>query len=532
MSQTAPVENHNQNVLTKEIKMNFKLKNLVAATITGSILMSAGMNAMADGTFDLIQALITKGVLTEEEGLALMKSTENDKQTTKRNSITPAFKDGLVFESGDKAMSMKIGGRIHTDYRYFDRNVDSSAVTTGGVTNAQNESSTFDIRRARIELTGRFYDAYDFQVSADLASPSNGNTTSILDQAWFNVSYWREAQLRIGQFKSPMNLEKMTSSNNIDFQERAFANQLAPNEDRGVMLWGIPRDGYTYALAVMSGEGAKNRNDADVRVDDVELVGRGTVNFAQIMGNKDAVYHLGASASHTNLTSATGNGYLSGTSAVRTEARGINFFNVPVINTGATAGIDKEIERTRYGIEGAAAYNQFKVQSEWIRNSFSGETGTTAANKVGFDKDIDAWYVEALWLITGEHYADFYKDGTWGAVKPNANFDVYKENSPGAWEIGLRYSKFDASDFNNFTTQVASSAANGNLGVTQISVNNATATNTLEADSWTLGLKFIPTPNTRFMLNYIDTSFDTPILLGTKLEDKERAITARAQWNF
>ncbi len=512
--------------------MNHKLKKLVAATITGSILMGAGVNAMADGTFDLIQALIAKGVLTEEEGLALMKSTENDKQTTKKNSIAPAFKDGLVFESGDKTMSMKIGGRIHTDYRYFDRNVDSKAVTAGGVTNAANEASTFDIRRARIELSGRFYDAYDFLVSADLASPSNGNTSSILDQAWFNVSYWREAQLRIGQFKAPMNLEKMTSSNNIDFQERAFANQLAPNEDRGAMLWGIPKDGFTYALAVTTGEGAKNRNDADPRVDNVEFVGRGTANIAEIMGNKNAVFHVGASASYTELSAATGNGYLSGTGAVRTEARGINFFNVPVINTGATAGIDKAIERTRYGLEGAAAYNQFKVQSEWIRNNFNGDTGTSAANKVGFDKNIDAWYVEALWLITGEHYADFYKEGAWSTIKPNANFDVYKEGSPGAWELGLRYSKFDASDYKNFTNQVAQNAANGNLGVGLISVKNATATNTLEADSWTVGLKFIPTPNTRFMLNYIDTSFDTPILLGTKLEDKERAITARAQWNF
>jgi phosphate-selective porin OprO/OprP len=511
--------------------MNIKLRKLVAATVAGTALMCFGINAMADGTFDLIQALIAKGVLTEEEGLALMKSTENDKQNTKKNTISTNFKDGLVFESGDKNVSMKIGGRMHGDYRYFDRDI-SSKTNTAGTTNAANESDTFDIRRARIELSGRFYDSYDFLVSADLASPSNGNTSSILDQAWFNVSYWREAQLRFGQFKAPMNLEKMTSSNNIDFQERSFDNQLAANEDRGVMLWGVPKDGYTYALAVTSGEGAKNRNDADPRVDKVEFVGRGTANFAEIMGNKNAVYHVGASASYTELSAATGNGYLSGTGAVRTEARGINFFNMPVINTANVNGIDKAIERTRYGVEGAFAYNQFKVQSEWIRNNFNGDTGTTAANKVGFDKDVDAWYLEALWLITGEHYADFYKEGAWGTIKPNANFDVYKEGSPGAWELGIRYSKFDASDFKNFTTQVAQNAANKNLGVTRITANTADAANTLEADSWTLGLKFIPTPNTRFMVNYIDTKFDTPILIGTKLKDEERAITARAQWNF
>ena len=60
--------------------MNFKLRNIVAATLAGTALMGFGTSAMADSTFDLVQALVAKGILTEEEALPLLKGRENDIQ--------------------------------------------------------------------------------------------------------------------------------------------------------------------------------------------------------------------------------------------------------------------------------------------------------------------------------------------------------------------------------------------------------------------------------------------------------------------
>jgi len=45
-------------------------------------------------------------------------------------------------------------------------------------------------------------------------------------------------------------------------------------------------------------------------------------------------------------------------------------------------------------------------------------------------------------------------------------------------------------------------------------------------------LKWILNANSRIMLDYAYTSFDNPIQISNKYEDSERAITARAQWNF
>lgn len=474
-----------------------KLKTIIA----GLFLASTALTAQADSTDDIINALMAKGVLTEEEGALLQKGRSQEK-VTKDKQMTAKFKDGVTFSDAAGDNSISIGGRLHTDYRSFANNQPDDVATVP--TNSANETDTFDVRRARIEVKGKFAGSYDFLLSTDLAGASAGNTTSYLDQAYVNYTYSKPLQFRFGQFKMPMNLEKVTSSNNTDFVERALVNQLAANEDRGIMVHGVV-PGYTYAAAISNGEGAKNRNDADPRVDSVEYVGRGTVNFAEIMGDKNSVYHLGVSGSWTELSKGTANGYLSGTSSVRTEARGINIFTMPTIT--AVNGVDNGIIRTRMGVEGVVAQGPVKLQGEYLRNTFKGDTSATAS----FNNDINAWYVEALWLVTGETYADSYKDGAWSTIKPKANFEPGKGS--GAVEVGARYSKFDGKDWQGFT------------GV-------STTASATEAESWTYGAKWILNPNTKLMLNYVRTDFDTPIVIGTKNTDVEKAILARAQWNF
>ena len=501
--------------------MNFKLHKLVVATLASSVLLGFGANAVADSTDDILNALIAKGVLTEEEGALLLKGRDLEKDA-KLKKPELKFKDGMTIETADGKHSISLNGRLHADYRNFNYEDSNKGTNTGAA------SDTFDIRRARMGLKGKLYENYEFEVSADLASPTNstqpGGTTSVLDVAFLNINYFKQAQLRLGQFKMPMNLEKVTSSNNIDFMERSYINQFAPNEDRGVMLWGVPKDGVTYALALSNGEG-KNRNEKDSRVDGMEYLARGTVNFAQLMDNKDAVFHLGAAFSKTDLSKTSSNttndtNFLAGANSVRTEGRGATFFTFPSVV--GIANVDNSIQRNRTALEGVAAYGPVKLQTEWMKTNFQGDL--TATKK--FDNDVNTWYAEALWMITGEKYADMYKDGTFGAIKPKNNFEMGKDGM-GAWELGLRYSKFDASDFNSpLFVGAAATAANG--VATAISKTGST----FQADAWTAGIKFVPNPNVRFLVNYIQTSFDTPVPIAGKPEDNEKAITMRAQYNF
>ena len=508
--------------------MNVKLNKIVMASLTGAALLGFGANAVADSTDDILNALIAKGVLTEEEGALLVKGRELEKESkTKKPELV--FKDGMTIATPDGKHSVSLGGRIHADYRNFDHG--NNEDRTNG--NTANESDTFDVRRARIELKGKFYEYYDFQLSGDFAGQTNGNTSATLDQAWLNIGYYKPIQVRIGQFKVPLSMERKMSSNAIDFMERSLHDTLGSFEDRGVMVWGVPKDGFTYAIAAVNGEGNKNRNDADSRVSEPEFQLNGTINFAQLMDNKDAVYHVGLGFSDTDISknnNASGTGaatssaadntfWFAGSNQARTEGRGLNFLRMPGLISAN--GIDNDVNRKRYAVVGAVALGPVKFTAEWLRNSFSGDLTATR----DFDADVDAWYASALWNITGEKFAEFYKEGIFTAVKPKNNFDFGKGG--GLWQVGARYSHFDASDFKN---GIFASAAGGGTAnnVSKTSTDNST----FEADAITLGLNFAPTPNTRFMINYIETRFDTPILVEGSKEDKERAITTRAQFNF
>lgn len=476
--------------------MNVKLRSLVAATLAGSFMMGFGANAVADSTDDIVNALIAKGVLTEEEGALLQKGRAGEKEAAekkKASEVKASFKDGISWQSGDGENKMSINGRIQLDYRDFDW---SESQSTG--TNA-NDADTFDIRRAYLGAKGTFNKYYDWEVTADFAGQSN---SSHLDVAYMNIKWWKEAQFQFGQFKMPYSLEERTSSRFIDFQERSFNNNssLTPGKERGVMVHGTPFKGVNYALAFSNGQG-KNTNETDIREDGKDIILHADTNIAEIADIKDTVIHLGASYSNGDLP--TGHTV----SAQRTEGRGASFFSNAV---GGFTGAD--VERTRTGLEGAFTYGPVKFQTEWTKSNFDGKS---AAN-VSYDRDMKAYYVEALWLITGESYADSYKGGKFDRIKPKNDFNP-AGSGWGALEAGLRFSKFDASDF-----ALTNAAGTGVLAAGQ----------TNEADAWTVGLKWLPTANSRFLLNYVDTDFDTPVTVNGVTESGEKAITMRAQFDF
>ncbi|MES2013357.1 MAG: porin, partial [Pseudomonadota bacterium] len=83
-----------------------------------------------------------------------------------------------------------------------------------------------------------------------------------------------------------------------------------------------------------------------------------------------------------------------------------------------------------------------------------------------------------------------YKNGAFAGIVPTNNFR-YGNGGWGAVELGVRYTRFDASDFN--------------------AVLANTTDYTDGAGAWTLGTKWILNPNAQIQLNYVRTNFDTPI---------------------
>ena len=465
--------------------MNFNKK--LAVAVSGAVLLMAGQFALADSTTDIVDALVSKGVLTEEEGKLISKGHE----TKKKAEGTVTFKDGFKLNSGDGKSSMSINGRVQLDSRQYGWG--------SGASGGDKISDTFDVRRAYLGAKGTFKKYYDWEVTADFASLSGtdgtsgnaGKTTSHLDVAYLNVNYWdKKAMFQFGQFKMPYSLEERTSSRFIDFQERSFVNNtsLTPAKERGFMVWGTPFTGINYALAFSTGQG-KNTNDYDNKEDGKDIIVHADANIAEIMGNKEAIIHVGGSYTNGDLPIAGTNFTTVGKQ--RTEGRGYEFFSV----TNFTV----PVERTRYGFESVLAYGPVKFQGEYSKANFEG---------VGIDKDLDASYVSALWMITGEKYADNFKGGKFDRITPKNEFNP-DFSGLGAIELGVRYSKFDGKDLAAASTTIAN-----------------------DVDSYTVGIKWIPSANARFMANYVRTDFNRDITYASRTQNHEDALLMRAQYDF
>jgi hypothetical protein len=65
--------------------VNIKLRRALMTAVAGTALFGFGSNAMADSSYDLVQALVNKGVLTEEEALPLLKSREADNKKLEKD---------------------------------------------------------------------------------------------------------------------------------------------------------------------------------------------------------------------------------------------------------------------------------------------------------------------------------------------------------------------------------------------------------------------------------------------------------------
>lgn len=497
----------------------FRFKPIAAAVLLvlgfGAVPVHAEDDAATapkkDKMIELLDKLKAKGIISDEEydelsgntpearaearaerrKQAVREATEVQKAEAARERYNGRWNNGITFATPDNRNTFSISGRVHADYRYFDQNI---------------SPSTFDVRRTYLTLSGKWNEWLTWDVTGDFAQ--SGTT---LDVAWANAAYSDALQFRAGQFKMPFSLELLGSSRFLDFQERAMMDALIPAKERGVMVHGSPFLGVTYGLALSNGQG-KNNNETNARADQPDVIGRVTYNLAEVLNQQaNAVYHVGVAAS---------DGYLPFNSVAdpgRTEARGYTFFN-----PSAFAG--DNVHRTRYGLEGAFAYGPVKLQGQWVQVDYAGKTGSSE-----YDKSIQSWYANLMWMITGERYAETYRNGVFGRMVPIQNYTP-GGTSWGAWELGLRYSVWDGSDF-----QLAT--ANNNTGVQQVTSLTAPTLAT-KAQGITVGLKWIWTSNFKIYFNYIDTKFDSPITVTTAgpverfSTDRERALTMRAAFDF
>jgi len=434
----------------KRVKREVSMKKILTALALATMILAPMEQAQAGDR--LLEILKGKGIITEEQFQELEKEAKKE--------VKVSYKDGFKMESEDKEFSLKVNGRVQGDFRYF---------------NDSEKNDTFDIRRAYLSASGTLYKYYDYKVEVDFAG-SNGTSSTIKD-AYINYKYFKDAQVKIGQFYFPFGNEVTASDRFYVFLESSsIVAALAPGRDRGIEVHGSPMNGLiSYQVGIFNGSG-ENRSETN---DDFEYAAR--VVFHPTAGSEGPLQAwIGGSFAYGQEESLSAGGI-----RVSTESKsGNNYFSSAAASHG--------YERTRMGLEGALQYGPAMLKGEFLRTEYDFEKKA----------DIEGGYITASWFLTGEQ-KNISRDGHIERQKVKKPFDPSKRQW-GAWELAVRYSWFEVDDkfFQANGLYPGSPAA------------SATA-NANEGDSWTAAINWYLNSMTRVMVDWVHSEASNDLSGGT-----------------
>jgi phosphate-selective porin OprO/OprP len=391
-----------------------------------------------------------------------------DEQLKKHFSRSPGWQDGFSLQSADGSFRLRLRGYLQSDARAF--------LSSGGETGADS----FFLRRVRPIFEGTLYRHFDFRIMPDFG----GGSTSLQD-AHLDIRYWPAAQLRFGKFKTPFSLERLQSGADLLFIERSIANNLAPNRDVGVQLYGdLARGTLSYQVGVFNGALDTASVDGDAG-DDKDIAAR---VFAQPFRNRrdSALQGLGVGLA---VTTGKRDEAFSGVS-YRTAGRFPFFrYDTAVVGDGAQTRWSPQFHYYHgpVGLMGEYAESRQKVREGDARGDLTHR----------------GWYLQGSYVLTGEKAS--YRN-----IAPAKPFDP-RNGEWGAFELAFRWGQVTL-DRDAFTQGFADPA-----------------TSAREATAYTLGLNWYLNRAVKAQLNYERTDFDRAIPFGARSRDHEDLFLTRFQ---
>ena len=347
------------------------------------------------------------------------KKQDGKKQDEKKDA-KPAFRL-------DDHPSIHFGKGSHLDFRarFAADKTDSEASTA-----APAETSTIDLGKKRIGVSGEIGNAVEFQVEAELTS------TDRWRDVYADFKYFDVVRVRGGKFKMPFSLDENTGASKLDFMFRSLAaTHLAPGRDRGVMVHGKVLKkllGYEVGVFEHDGKNARTNNPSKVFGGQTKA---GRVTVEPLANVKDAIGDLSIGAAFTQ-------------SDVPEGIAGLRGHTVLDQNLFSSSDYIVNGPRRRMGIEMQFRPGPASIKSEWMRveTQRRGESveDTDLSPLVG-----EGWYVSGTYAITGEKKANVDKpkkplfQGGFGAIEVAARVESLKFRSGASGEPGSRSPRAD-----------------------------------------------------------------------------------------
>ncbi len=266
-----------------------------------------------------------------------------------------------------------------------------------------------ELRRIRLEAEGTLLRDWEYDFSVDFAGRG-----SEIKNAWLAYAPVKTTRLILGQYREPIGLEELTSSNNITFMERALPGEFAPGRNLGA---GFRHSGGRWTVAAgIFGESHEDYS-TDEDADRWDLTGRATYTFPV---DKAHILHVGLAASRHDTGSDGEVKY-----SARPES---HLSSIKYTNTGK---IDNTQAAWLYGAELLAIMDNVSFQAEYMQADLQRNGGDDDLHFYG-------WYGYVSWIVTGESRGYKARKAVPGSVKPAHKW--------GAWELAARYSQLDLND--------------------------------------------------------------------------------------
>lgn len=425
--------------------MNLKLRSMVAIAFAGASLLS--VNALADSTSDLVQALVSKGVLTEEEGALLTRgrADEMDVQKKKEKKLSTSTVGGAVNIRGYLQVrnTTMLGGDEGINL-FSDRSV-------GDDRSNGDQDKNFLIRRARVILYGDIGERLYYYIQPDFASTPSGSTNTggnfaQLRDAYGDLKLTKDNvhRIRVGQSKVPYGFENLQSSQNRLALDRADALNSAVKDERdlGAFYYYTPLatqelfkeigklglkhsgDYGQFGFGFYNGQGANNRDQND----NYHMVARYTHPWKTESGQ---IYEAGIQAYTGNYIPVSTGSYRRrnpATGALQTIAPNL---------TQVANGIKDE----RVALSFMMYPQPFGLQGEWTWGKTPGLD--IAQNRIE-EKSLNGGYLQAMYKI--DNFKFFDTNGTLIPFVRWQYFDGYQKAESNAapnhvndWEIGAEW---------------------------------------------------------------------------------------------
>lgn len=337
------------------------------------------------------------------------RALEQGRLVTAAPPAGPVFQTdegGFAIVSRDGRYQVRLKGLLQFDGRAF---VNDSALEA---------NNTFVVRKVRPILAGTVLGLTDF-----FFSPDFGNGTTVLTDAYLDTHPVPWLRIRVGKFKQPYGLERLQADQDLTLIERALDQNLTPQREVGVELWGDIAGGIVRYEA-----GAFNGNP-DYGIQDIDINGPKTLGgriFVQPFNTVGLKFlgrlGLGVAASTGTEKGSTANSWLP---SFKTAGQS-TIFSYLSSSTDATQNIFALGRHSRINPQLYYYNGPFGLLAEWVKERQEIARGSaTGALKNS------AGHVTASVAVGGDVTYEGVKPyhslnpaaGTWGAVEIGGRFN-------------------------------------------------------------------------------------------------------------